>query len=136
MICSILILVGVILVISKLSSWKSHIKKEFQLLQDGKPRLQFDNVNELTRAVQPIASEPIAPGPIASWTIDHWENSENLASDIDDVMVIQNELGKIEKIKSKRLPQVICVGSRKCGTGWGFCSESAWNVSKYLRIDC
>ena len=117
MIGSILILVGVILVISKISFWKSLIRNEYQLLQDEKTRLQFENVNELTRAARPIASEPIAPGPIASWTIDHWENSENVASDIDDVMVIQNELGKIEKIKSKRLPQVICIGSKKCGTG-------------------
>ena len=136
MVGSILILVGVIFVISKLSFWKSHIRTEYQLFQDDKTRLQFENVNELTRPARPIASEPVAPGPIASWTIDHWENSENVASDIDDVMVIQNELGKIEKIKSKRQPQVICVGSKKCGTGWGFCSESAWNVSKYLRIDC
>ena len=125
---SILILVGVILVISKISFWKSLIRNEYQLFQDDKTRLQFENVNVLTQGAWPIASEPVAPGPIASWTIDHWENSENVATDIDDVMVIQNELGKIEKIKSKRLPQVICIGSKKCGTGWGFCSESAWNV--------
>ena len=105
MVGSILILVGVTLVISKISFWKSHIRKEYKLLHKNKTSIQFENTIDLTR------------GPIASWTNDHWENSETEASVMDDVMVIQNELGKIEKVKSKRLPQVICVGSKKCGTG-------------------
>jgi len=103
---STLILVGVILLISKISLWNTHTRKEYQLLQNDKAKILRLNASEL-----------IASGPIASWTIDHWENSENLASDIDDVIVIQNELGKTEKLKSKRIPQVICVGSKECGTG-------------------
>ena len=105
MLGSILSLIGVTLVITKISFWKSHIRKEYQLLQMKKANIQLEERNYFKR------------GPIASWAIDHWENSENESSEIDDVMVIQNELGKIEKIKSRRLPQVICVGSKKCGTG-------------------
>jgi len=100
MVGSILILVGLTLVISKISFWKSNIRKEYKLLHKNKTSIQFEK-----------------RGPIALWTNDHWENSESDASEMDDVMVIQNELGKIENAKSKKLPQVICVGSNKCGTG-------------------
>ena len=49
--------------------------------------------------------------------MDHWVNSQKDSLKNDNVTVIQNELEKIERMKAKRLPQVICIGVQKCGSG-------------------
>ena len=61
----------------------------------------------------------LSQDPNASWSIDDLVNSKKVSFRNDDVTIIQDELAKIERIKAKRLPQVICIGVPKCGTGKG-----------------